>query len=431
MGKNWSASLSVSAVVSLALLALYKFTTLPQEWAFKLEDFYRTIFLLPPAELVLRQAPQYVYIVVMALVTTWVCMELRGVLARVAYLIGAVFLTFVLSALLSFSGLLFEPYTGVAAIVLAGMFGLILSSTEEGLRQRKLHRYFVGRVSVNKFQDVCYAKDKVDLTGKREITVLTCRILNYPELSTQSEPQDLEQIVTSFLGTTSEFLASRGAYLDTCNAEGIRAFFGMLEKSETHAADASRVALELRKELTALEQEVQKRWSRKPVFGIALASGPMTAGLFGTDTFQGYSAVGEALDFSRRLCSINLVYGSQILLSARTYALTKEHVEARPMEMVFAPRMHQISEVYELLAAKGALNDEEVKARDAFWQGVVNLRKGDYKEATLQLKKARIDGREDAPLKYFLERAEAGMRDDAGAAESKPGSRHMRMLTAN
>jgi hypothetical protein len=72
-----------------------------------------------------------------------------------------------------------------------------------------------------------------------------------------------------------------------------------------------------------------------------------------------------------------------------------------------------------------------VKARDAFWQGVVNLRKGDYKEATVQLRKARIEGREDAPLKYFLERAEAGLRDDASAAESKPGTRHMRMLTAN
>jgi hypothetical protein len=101
------------------------------------------------------------------------------------------------------------------------------------------------------------------------------------------------------------------------------------------------------------------------------------------------------------------------------------------MEMVYAPRMHQISEVYELLALKGTLNDEEVKARDAFWQGVVSLRKGDYKESTTQLKKARIEGREDAPLTYFLERAEAGMREDGGIAEVKPTARHMRMLTAN
>jgi hypothetical protein len=67
-----------------------------------------------------------------------------------------------------------------------------------------------------------------------------------------------------------------------------------------------------------------------------------------------------ALDFSRRLCSINLVYGSDVLVSARTFALAKEQFEARPMEMVYAPRMHQISEVYELLAPKGTLNDEEI-----------------------------------------------------------------------
>ena len=115
-------------------------------------------------------------------------------------------------------------------------------------------------------------------------------------------------------------------------------------------------------------------------------------------------------------------------------------MEARPMEMVYAPRMHQISEVYELLAAKGSLSDEELKARDAFWQGVVSLRKGSYPEAVAQLKKAKIEGREDAPLNYFLERAEAGLKDDKAAAggsssgsetTSRSSTRHVRMLTAN
>ena len=73
----------------------------------------------------------------------------------------------------------------------------------------------------------------------------------------------------------------------------------------------------------------------------------------------------------------------------------------RPMEMVYAPRMHQVSEVYELLAEKGTLNDEETKARDAFWQGVVSLRKGAYKEAVQHLETARLDGREDPPAEIF------------------------------
>lgn len=433
MGKSWSASLTVSAVISFALLALYRFTEWFHRGAIRLEDFYRSVFVLPPqdAGISFHEPLQYAYFAVMALFATWICMELPRLFSRIAYVAAAALLTFILSALLSFCGILFEPFSGVAAIVLAGVFGIVLGTTEEGQRQRGLHRFFVGRVSTDKFQELVHAKDPVELSTRKELTVLTCRILNYPELSGQTESKDLEQITTSFLDTASGFLLSKGAYLDACNAEGVRVFFGMLEKSDTHAAAACKAALELRQQLETLSQDVHKRSGKKPVFGIALSTGPMSVGLYGSGTFQSYSAVGEALDFSRRLCSINLVYGSQILLGARTFALTKEHIEARPMEMVYAPRMHQISEVYELLAAKGALSDEQIKARDAFWQGVVNLRKGDYKEATLQLKKARIEGAEDAPLKYFLERAEAGLRDDSPDTGVKSTARHMRMLTAN
>lgn len=433
MGKSWSASLTVSAVVSFALLALYRFTDWFIRGAVRLEDYFNTVFVLPHpgAGLSFHQPVQYVFFAVMALVSAWVCMELPRVFSRIAYLAGAVFLTLLLSPVLAFCGVLFEPFSGVAAVLLAGIFGFILGSTVEGQRQRELGRYFVGRISTEKFQQIVHAKEPVELCARRELTVLTCRILNYPELSSQMEAKDLEQLSTSFLQAAAEFLVSKGAYLDACNAEGVRVFFGMLEKSDTHAGDGCKAALELRQRLVKLEQEMQTRWHKKPVFGVSLSTGPMTIGLFGYGGFEFYSAVGEALDFSRRLCSINLVYGSQVLINARTFALTKEQVEARPMEMVYAPRMHQISEVYELLAAKGALNDEEVKARDAFWQGVVSLRKGDYKEATMQLKKARIDGREDAPLNYFLERAEAGTREDGETSGAKGAARHMRLLTAN
>jgi class 3 adenylate cyclase len=263
------------------------------------------------------------------------------------------------------------------------------------------------------------------------MTVLTCRILNYPDLMAQMEPHDLEQLSSMFLQASAEFLVSRGAYLDSCNAEGVRVLFGMPSEDENHASHGCSAALELRQRLVNLEQEMQNRWHRKPAFGVALATGPMSIGLFGFTPFQFYSAVGEAPDFSRRLCAINVVYGSHVLASARTYHLASSKMEMRPMEMVYAPRMHQVSEVYELLAAKGTLNDEELKARDAFWQGVVSLRKGAYQEAVQHLKTAAIEGREDAPLKYFMDRAEAGLRDEKAAGEAKGAARHVRVLTAN
>ncbi len=47
------------------------------------------------------------------------------------------------------------------------------------------------------------------------------------------------------------------------------------------------------------------------------------------------------------------------------------------------------------------------------------------------LETAKLDGREDPPLKYFLERAEAGLRDDNSSSDTRGAARHVRMLTAN
>jgi class 3 adenylate cyclase len=434
MGRSFAASLLIGTLVGAMLLALYRLSITPVFFlgASKLESIYQGIFLLKDSGQPGFYLPlQYFYYTVMAFVSAWVCLELPRPFGRVAYLAGAVFLTLILSPALRFCGILFEPFSGAAAIVLSGLCGMIIGGTETGQRRHRLQRYFVGRLSAGKFAKLIGAKGPLDISGKRELTVLNCRILNYPDLSSQMEPHDLEQLSSMFLQATAEFLVSRGAYLDSCNAEGVRVFFGMPDDDEEHAGHGCRAALELRQRLVNLEQEMQNRWHRKPAFGVALATGPMSIGLFGFREFQFFSAVGEPTDFSRRLCSINLVYGSHVLVNSRTFHLANERMEMRPMEMVYAPRMHQVSEVYELLAEKGTLNDEETKARDAFWQGVVSLRKGAYQEAVRHLQTAKLDGREDPPLKYFLERAEAGLKDDQSTDEHRAPSRHVRVLTAN
>lgn len=432
MARSLAASLFIGTLVGALLLALYSITPVFINGASRLETIYQSIFILKDSGRPDFFLPaQYFFYTIMGFVSAWVCLELPRPFGRVAYLAGAVFLTLFLSPALRFNGILFEPFSGAAAIILSGLCGMIIGSTENGQRRHNLQRYFVGRLSADNFTRLISVKGPLDISGKKELTVLHCRILNYPELSSQMEPHDLEALSTFFLQVTAEFLVSRGAYLDSCNAEGVHVIFGMPVEDETHALHGCRTALELRQRLVNLDQEMQHRWHRRAVFGVAIATGPMSIGLFGYREFQFFSAVGEPADFSRRLCSINIVYGSHILVGARTFHLANEAMEMRPMEMVYAPRIHQVSEVYELLAEKGSLSDEEVKARDAFWQGVVSLRKGAYKEAVQYLETARIEGREDPPLKYFLERAEAGVKDDLPTRETRNPTRHLRVLTAS
>ncbi len=134
------------------------------------------------------------------------------------------------------------------------------------------------------------------------------------------------------------------------------------------------------------------------------------------------------IDFASQLCVLNAEYGSKVLLSARTYALVKDNAEVRPMEMVSAPGSSQMSEVYELLAEKGALPESDIRARDAFWQGVVQYRKGDLQQALESFNNAAIEGREDPPLKYFMDRVELAGKEKSAPARGTP--KHSRKLTA-
>jgi hypothetical protein len=80
------------------------------------------------------------------------------------------------------------------------------------------------------------------------------------------------------------------------------------------------------------------------------------------------------------------------------------------------------------MAEKGTLSEQDSRARDAFWQGVVQYRKGDLKQALASFQSATVEDREDAPLKYFTERVEAALKEKTVPEKETP--KHSRKLAA-
>ena len=227
-----------------------------------------------------------------------------------------------------------------------------------------------------------------------------------------------------------ELLAGRDVVGQSQTGSGKTAAFAIpaIEKTDP-ALHAVQVAAVLRTHLDVVAREIEQRFGKKPQIGVAFSTGPAVCGLFGVSHFESFSAIGEVIDFSAQLSALNGDYGSQVLISARTYSLVKDSAEVRPMEMVCAAGSSQMSEVYEFLGEKGALGEPEIRARDAFWQGVVQYRKGDLKQALASFKSAMVEDREDAPLKYFLERIEAASKEKSAPAKETP--KHARKLAAS
>ncbi|MDI1315608.1 adenylate/guanylate cyclase domain-containing protein [Prosthecobacter sp.] len=425
MNRNHVAAMFIGVLVCIPLLALYQFGFFKStaDWFAVL---FGRAFILPAGGLKRVILLQYGYYTVMAFVSAWVCIEMPSQWRRFAFLLGGTFLTVTFACIMAMSGVLFEPISGSLALWFAGIAGIAVGGSVNGYRCHVMRGYFVGRLSTRQFEELVDQNNPAKMTERREITVLTCRVLNHGELASGIEAPQFEELATHFQRSISEFLIARGAYLDDCNARQVRVFFGFPLTDEDHARHAVQVAAVLRTHLATLTREIEQRFGKKAQIGVAFSTGPAVCGLFGVSHFESFSAVGDVIDFATQLCALNVEYGSKVLLSARTYALAKDNAEVRPMEMVSTVGSSQMSEVYELLAEKGALPEPDMRARDAFWQGVVQYRKGNLKQAQESFSSAAMEGREDAPLKYFMDRVDLALKEKSSTA--KETTKHSRKL---
>ena len=207
------------------------------------------------------------------------------------------------------------------------------------------------------------------------------------------------------------------------HAPTLPALFGFPLPEAHHGRRAAQVPPALRGHRAALDHELEPLCGVKPSIGVALNTGDAMCGLLGMEDFQSFSASGESCDLTDRLCLLNSIYGSRVLLAPRTYARVKEGIEVRPLEMLYTAAGHPIGEVYELLAEKGALPEADARARDAFWQGVVQYRQGENDKALASFQNATVEDRDDAPVRYFLDLVTAHLKDSAKKSIPKHGRR--------
>jgi class 3 adenylate cyclase len=397
-----------------------------------LREWYLEKGLFPSAEPFSALWVDFIFLGVITMGVAWSIVDISRVSLKILVLLCSLILVHGLSLTGALHGWFFEPFTTIAALILAAAAGFVFAGTETGMRKRVLEDVIGNRISQATFDELLDAPEPPDFGGAvHEVTVLTCRLFDHQELRDKLDPSELIQMSNLFLRSVSTFLASRGAYLDESGPELVRGYFGLLQSSETHAIDACRAALELRSRLRNLSQECETRWFQSPKYGIGISTGPMTVGVYGSREHRFFSGIGSETDYSRRLAHANHRYGSDILIGPLTYTSIGRELEVRPLEMFYDPESDVMTEIYQLLATPDSFSEEERAKRDLFWEGVIRFREKEYEKALDILSHAKRPGEDDAPLEFFLEKCQAGLagedvEPDDGKKNSQDG--HARLL---
>jgi class 3 adenylate cyclase len=376
--------------------------------AFRALDAQLAAFLghpsLPPAD----RAPQYWAILFCAFGIAWTTIDVARISLKLLIAAVAFFEVITAAWVCNLYGFFFSPFAGLAAVLIAFLAGFVYTHTPGGSRKRILRQLFGDRVSTHMFNALLDSDVPVDFAGEvRECTVFVCEIFNHEVLLDMLGAKDYVAMTNAFLRNAADFLVERGGYLDECDGESLRVVFGVPLADSQHAARACDAALDLQTRLDELNRECDARWGGRFDFRIGINSGEIVLAAYGSRRLGGVSISGEPVEFARRLCAANTIYGSSILLGSGTFSLAESTIEVRPMELIQRARDNPArEEVYELLGARGELTADETTRRDLFWKGIVFYREQRWDEALTNFKLARELFPDDGPSEFYIRRVE-------------------------
>jgi class 3 adenylate cyclase len=355
-----------------------------------------------------RLIAQYAAVICLAFGIAWTTIDITKISLKC--LIAAAALVEILAAtwVLNLYEIWFSPFPSATAICLSFALGLGYACSGAGRRKRIVRQLFGERLSRKSFYALVNSDLPLDFKGEmRDATVVSCELFNHDELMDSLETADYVTMTNLFLNTSANYLVEKGGYLDECDGEALRVIFGAPLEDPRHAATATEATLELVTKLHRINRECEAKWGKMFDFRIGINSGEIVTAAYGSGRLGSFSVSGDQVEFARRLCAANTVYGTRILIGSHTYALAHDAIEVRPIELLRGADERSREEVYELLAVKNGLSEEEQQRRELFWKGIVYYREQQWDHALQHLYASLSFNGSDGPVELYIRRIDS------------------------
>jgi class 3 adenylate cyclase len=183
---------------------------------------------------------------------------------------------------------------------------------------------------------VLQEQDAVPLgAGRRQrVTVMFTDIRGFTSMSERMPPEEVVAFLNSYFSRMVGAVFAFDGMLDKYIGDGMMAVFGAPIVHEDHALRAIQAAFQMRKELKALNQELEARGQPPLAMGIGLHTGECVIGNIGTEQRLDYTAIGDTVNTASRIEGLTKEHGVDILVSAETWREVQMRVVSRPISAV-------------------------------------------------------------------------------------------------
>jgi len=226
-------------------------------------------------------------------------------------------------------------YDSFVPVVSHDEFSLIAEQTNDmiaGLREKERIKTIFGKyVSAPIAQEILTREHGDDLGGREvQLAVLFTDLRNFTPFSERCSPREVVQILNEYFTLVVGALHRHRGVLDKFIGDAAMAIFG-LGSSPNPCADALAAAIDIRRELAALNQRLTARQLPTLDNGIGIHYGLVVVGNIGSRERMEYTVIGDAVNTASRLEELTKTLPSPIALSETVYREIGDRIDLRYM----------------------------------------------------------------------------------------------------
>lgn len=302
-------------------------------------------------------------------------------------------LTFFVFILVSISIYLFRnnyfisPLSIVLPVIFQFVSFLITDFTIQSREKLFIKKMFEHYVSAELLKEILKNPKIVKLGGeKRTVTVLFLDIESFTEISEKLRAEDVVSMLNDVFGELTQVIMEEEGYIDKYEGDAIMAFWNAPIASRTHFSLAVRAGLRCLKKLrNEINENLKNKGFRPLNIRVGINTGEAVVGNVGSRKRFDYTVIGDTVNLSSRLESINKIYGTNIIVSESTYEnVTNNNPEDflfRKLDVVKVRGRGKSVKIYEVIGFKNEVDENMKSLVKEYEKGFAYYLKGDFEIA--------------------------------------------------
>ena len=244
-----------------------------------------------------------------------------------------------------------------------------------------------------------YSRDpeSMGLAGdERDVTVLFCDVEGFSAVSETLGPGELREWLNGFFELVGRIVVRHRGTIDKLMGDSVMAVWGAPAKSATHAFDALAAALDIERELDALNARYVGRGWPELRAGTGLSTGPVTVGPLGSRYRMDYTVVGDTVNVAQRLEAQTRKYRVAVIVSDRTAEALPDMLFRELDTVVVKGRAMPVT-MHEPLGDAASADEATLAWLDVHREAMAASKLGDWARAQALFERLR-DGWGPAPM---------------------------------